>query len=92
MTTQQDVKGLFLKKKPTQILVSMKKGNEHYALKLSRIADTTYSHTVKTLQKMEDLGLVEFERDGRRKMVYLTRFGNMLAEDLINFHQKAEYR
>ena len=87
-----EIQALFLKKKPSKILIDIKRNNENgekgYALKLARNADTTYSHTVRVLQRMEEKGVVGFERDGRKKLVHLTDLGDELAEDLISFWRK----
>ncbi len=42
-------------------------------------ARCTYSHTVHLLQKMEQEGLVRFEKNGRLKIVQLTGKGERVA-------------
>lgn len=47
--------------------------------------DCTYSHTVRILQKLEENGLVEGEKEGRKKNYKLTDEGQERAEALVNF-------
>lgn len=61
------------------MLVSLK-GKPKYATILSKEVDCTYSHTVKVLNTFKELGLVEFEKRGRIKIVKLTETGEALAK------------
>ena len=70
---------LFLRLKPVKMLVSLK-GKPKYATILSKEVDCTYSHTVKVLNTFKELGLVEFEKRGRIKIVKLTETGEALAK------------
>ena len=72
---------MFLHSKPVNILVSMKVGKK-YASILSKEVDCTYSHTVRILQQMNKLGLVNFDKKGRIKMVELTALGEEIAQEL----------
>jgi DNA-binding MarR family transcriptional regulator len=47
--------------------------------------DCTYSHTVRILDKLEEYGLVEREKDGRKVNCSLTDEGQERAEALVNF-------
>lgn len=79
----QGIEDLFLHGKPARVLVGIRRGHEEkYASVLSREADCTYSHTVKLLDRFQDQGLVEFRRDGRKKIVELTEAGDALAARL----------
>ncbi len=81
----KDIKDLFLQKKPATILVGIKKGNGNkYASVLSKEAECTYSHAVKILNKFEEQELVEFNKEGRRKLIDLTEKGEDLADNLEN--------
>ncbi|MDY6777365.1 MAG: winged helix DNA-binding protein [Candidatus Nanohaloarchaea archaeon] len=74
---------LFLHGKPARILVGIRRGKESkYASVLSREANCTYSHTVKILNKFEDHGLIDFRKEGRKKLVKLTEEGQALARDV----------
>lgn len=71
---------MFLHSKPARILVKLDdQSTENYASALSTEVDATYSHTVKILQRMEDMNLVSFQEVGRKKMVELTSRGEKLA-------------
>lgn len=69
---------LYLHIKPVKLLVSLKAGPK-YATILSKEIDCTYSHTVKLLDQFKKLGLVDFEKKGRIKIVTLTSPGEALA-------------
>jgi DNA-binding MarR family transcriptional regulator len=69
---------LFLHIKPVKLITSLKAGPK-YATILSKEIDCTYSHTVKLLDHFKKLGLVEFEKKGRIKIVKLTSSGEDLA-------------
>jgi len=74
---------LFFRSKPTQLLLSLRTGPK-YATILSKEIDCTYSHTMKLLNNFERLGLVEFEKKGRIKMIKLTSKGEEIAKSLEN--------
>ncbi|WP_394324598.1 winged helix-turn-helix domain-containing protein [Haloplanus natans] len=74
----------FLNPKTVQILISLT-GGTSYANEISTTVDCTYSHTVRILQKLEENGLVEGEKEGRKKNYKLTDEGQERAEALVNF-------
>jgi len=85
MKTNIQLEEMFLRKKPARLLVHIKRADpEAYASNLAKRIDCTYAHTVKLLQKMQDHGLVEFNKDGRVKYITLTDVGNNLANDFEN--------
>lgn len=51
-----------------------------YGSVLAKEVDCTYSHAVKILQEMEKAKLVDFEKQGRIKVINLTENGNKIAE------------
>jgi predicted transcriptional regulator len=51
-----------------------------YGSILAKEVDCTYSHAVKILQTLEDLHLVEFEKQGRIKLIKLTQKGKDVAD------------
>jgi len=69
---------LFLREKPVSLLISLKEGPK-YATILSREVDCTYSHTVKLLDAFKRMGLVDFEKKGRIKIVKLASLGEEVA-------------
>lgn len=84
MSDSRTPEEFFLKKKPVRLLVELGKPEQNnYASALASDADVTYSHTVKCLQKMNEFGLVKFERRGRRKQIMLTEEGDELADDFF---------
>lgn len=83
MDENKIVEDLFLREKPSKILMGLKsaKGSV-YATLLSKDADCTYSHTIKILNLFKKLGIVEFEKKGRIKTVTLTSDGWDIAHSL----------
>jgi predicted transcriptional regulator len=72
---------LFLRPKPVRMLVCLKSGPK-YATIVAKEVDCTYSHTVKLLDLFRVLGLVDFEKKGRIKIVKLTEMGEDLARNM----------
>lgn len=85
-STYGEVKEFFLNDKPVAALVAVHRindpmgGEQCYGRKISMKIDSTYAHTVKTLAKMRDLGLIQTEKKGRKKVHSLTEEGQEYAE------------
>ena len=60
------------------MMVTLREGPK-YATIIAKEVDCTYSHTVKLLDLFKILGLVDFEKKGRIKIVKLTELGEDLA-------------
>ena len=76
---------LFFRRKPAMMLIALKKVNRaKYGSQLAKEVDCTYSHAVKILQTLEELGLVGFEKKGRIKIIKLTKKGLEVAENIDN--------
>ncbi|MEK6890698.1 MAG: winged helix DNA-binding protein [Nanoarchaeota archaeon] len=58
-----------------------------YGSVLAKEVDCTYSHAVKILQTLEELGLVTFEKKGRIKLIKLTKKGVEVADNIANIKQ-----
>lgn len=77
----EELEELLINVKPVKLLVNLRRETTpNYASELSNQIDATYSHTVKVLQRMENLGLVEYKKEGRKKIVELTDDGSRIAE------------
>ena len=62
------------------MLVELKNAREEvYASSLAKTIDCTYSHVVKTLERMKQEGLVNFNKQGRLKVLTLTKKGQDVA-------------
>ena len=62
------------------MLIALKKVNKaKYGSQLAKEVDCTYSHAVKILQTLEELGLVYFEKKGRIIILKLTKKGTDVA-------------
>ena len=74
---------IFLHVKPAKILVGLVRGRDtKYASVLSKEADCTYSHTVKILDQFKAHGLIEFRKEGRKKLIELTESGEEVAQNM----------
>ena len=74
---------VFFREKPIMMLVKLKNAKtEVYASSLAKQIDCTYSHVVKILQEMEKAGLVNFDKQGRLKLLTLTKKGVEIAEKI----------
>jgi len=70
----------FFREKPAMMLVELRNAkSEVYASSLAKNIDCTYSHVVKILQEMEQEGLVNFDKQGRLKLLSLTKKGTDVA-------------
>ena len=79
----EDLESFFLNVKPVKILIALNNpGAENYASAISKRTDCTYSHTVRIIQNMEEYGLVESNKKGRKKEIKLTEEGLELAKAL----------
>ena len=76
---------VFFREKPAMMLVNLKNTkDEIYASSLAKQIDCTYSHVVKILQEMERAGLINFEKQGRLKLLTLTKKGSEVADHIDN--------
>jgi DNA-binding MarR family transcriptional regulator len=76
---------IFFRRKPAMMLVALKKmARARYGSLLAKEVDCTYSHAVKILQSLEQLGLVVFEKKGRIKLIKLTKKGTEIADNIEN--------
>ncbi len=76
---------LFFRRKPALMLIALKnRSKAKYGSVLAKEVDCTYSHAVKILQTLEKLSLVTFEKQGRIKLIKLTKKGKEVAENIEN--------
>ena len=79
----KEIFNVFFREKPAMMLVELKNAkSEIYASSLAKKIDCTYSHVVKILQEMERAGLVNFNKQGRLKLLNLTKKGEKIAENI----------
>ena len=76
-----DIMNVLFRQKPASMLVEMRRSSkkEIYASNLAKSVDCTYSHVVKILQQMQKSGLVNFNKQGRLKLLSLTKKGEDVA-------------
>lgn len=76
---------IFFRRKPALMLVALKKlSRARYGSMLAKEIDCTYSHAVKILQILQELNLVTFEKQGRIKLIKLTKKGQEIADNIDN--------
>jgi predicted transcriptional regulator len=79
----KEIFNVFFREKPAMMLVGLKNSKAGvYASSLAKSIDCTYSHVVKILQEMQKPGLINFEKQGRLKLLTLTKTGNEVAEHI----------
>lgn len=79
----KEIFNVFFREKPAMMLVELKNAkSEIYASSIAKVVDCTYSHVVKILQEMQKAGLVNFEKQGRLKLLTLTKTGQEVAEKI----------
>ncbi|HDR53330.1 MAG TPA: hypothetical protein ENN60_01495 [archaeon] len=85
MKTDEALYHLFLHSKPAELLIRVKEGDgKKYASVLAKEVDCTYSHCVRIIQEMQLMKLIEFRKEGRIKVVKLTKYGQDVAVALEN--------
>ncbi|MBI2147213.1 winged helix DNA-binding protein [Candidatus Woesearchaeota archaeon] len=83
MFKNKPIFNVFFREKPAMMLVNLKNSkNEVYASSLAKQIDCTYSHVVKILQQMEDADLIHFDKQGRLKLLTLTKKGTDVADNI----------
>ena len=89
----EDSFDLFFRRKPAMMLLALKKMNKaKYGSVLAKEVDCTYSHAVKILQALEDMGLVAFEKKGRIKIIKLTTRGIQIADNIESIKELMDLR
>jgi DNA-binding MarR family transcriptional regulator len=80
---KEDIFNIFFREKPAMMLVSLNTSkSDIYASSLAKQTDCTYSHVVKILQEMSTAGLINFEKQGRLKLLSLTKKGQEVADHI----------
>lgn len=83
MADDEQIFNVFFREKPAMMLVGLKNAkSEIYASSLAKQIDCTYSHVVKILQAMEKSGLIKFDKQGRLKLLTLTKKGMEVADNI----------
>ena len=79
-----DMVNVIFREKPANMLVEMRRSSkkEIYASNLAKEVDCTYSHVVKILQEIEKAGLIQFDKQGRLKLLSLTKKGQEIADNI----------
>ena len=93
MSKSDKLYNLFLHNKPAELLIKIKEGGgKKYASVLSKDVDCTYSHCVRIVQQMHKMNLIDFDKQGRIKVIKLTNYGQDVAiaiENLLRVFNRA---
>ena len=83
MAKQKRIFDVIFREKPVMMIIELLNSNKDvYASTLAKQVDCTYSHVVKILQEMHKAQLVSFHRQGRLKILQLTKKGETVAKHL----------
>jgi DNA-binding MarR family transcriptional regulator len=81
----KEIFNVFFREKPAMMLLTLRTSkNPVYASSIAKQIDCTYSHVVKIIQEMEKAGLINFDKQGRLKLLTLTKEGAEVAEHIDN--------
>ena len=79
----KEIFDVFFREKPAMMLVELKNADATvYASVLAKQIDCTYSHVVKILQEMQKADLINFKKEGRLKLLELTKKGREIASNI----------
>ena len=79
----EEIFNVFFREKPALLLLNLKNAKDQiYASTVAKTIDCTYSHVVKILQEMERAKLVSFNKQGRLKLITLTKKGTEVADHI----------
>jgi len=80
---EKKIFNVFFRRKPALMLLGLLHAKEEiYASSLAKEINCTYSHVVKILQQMHKSGLIEFVKQGRIKLLRLTKKGQKVADHI----------
>jgi predicted transcriptional regulator len=83
LNKDKEIFDVFFREKPAMMLVELKNANSQvYASVLAKQIDCTYSHVVKILQEMQKSNLINFKKEGRLKLLELTKKGYEIASNI----------
>jgi len=80
-STDTQLLDIFCNPKPVTALVYLSRNDEPHAREISQAIDTTYSHAIRMLNRLEDNGMISSKRSTRKKQYQLTDDGEALADD-----------
>ena len=87
------IMNLLLNEKPAKILTTLREPNkDNYGQAIAYKINSTYSHTLKLLKRLEKHDVVTSDTDGRKKLYELTKDGKELAESAEELLAKTENR
>lgn len=88
MARKKRIFDVLFREKPVMMIIELLNSTkEMYASTLAKQVDCTYSHVVKILQEMHKAQLVSFHRQGRLKILQLTKKGQEVAKNLEAIRQ-----
>ncbi len=71
---------IFLRKRSKDIMLALAEKDEWYIYELALKVASTYAHIFNIVKKLQQLGLVETVKKGRKRFIKLTDKGKKLAQ------------
>ncbi|MEM0324521.1 MAG: hypothetical protein QXE43_01380 [Candidatus Aenigmatarchaeota archaeon] len=71
---------VLFKDKPLKVLLVLSDGIPKNITQIYKKVRTTYSHTLNILKNFYELGIIEFEKVGRNKVIRLSKKGEKIIE------------
>ena len=82
-TRNKKIFSVFFREKPAMMMITLlNTQTEQYASSLAKQVDCTYSHIVKILNEMQKADLITFQKEGRLKVLKLTKKGEEIAKSI----------
>lgn len=82
-TRNKKIFSVFFREKPAMMMITLlNTQSEQYASSLAKQVDCTYSHIVKILNEMQKADLITFQKEGRLKVLKLTKKGEDVARSI----------
>lgn len=79
---EDKLKNLLFKRVPLKILMKIDELDEAYSTTITHEIEGSYSYVVRLVEEFEDLGLVELEERGRKKVIELTQKGERTLDNI----------
>ena len=90
MSDNQNISEFLIKEMPCKALLHLYDKEESFSQRLARDIDTTYAHTVKTVNRLEEKGLIQSRKEGRKRISEITEKGEKVAEAVENLFEVVE--
>lgn len=79
---------IFKDKQAKLILMLAEEGKEWYLSNLAKSAEVTYIHTSRFVGRCEKAGIIDSEKHGKIKRIFLTEKGKVIAREMLSIMDK----